>query len=57
MLVGKLEIKYITPGLGLPSKIHVKFHVNKHGFSNMATDWLAAVLPANQIPALKIFVN
>ena len=47
MLVGKLEIKYTTPGLELPSKIHVKFHVNKHGFSNMATAWLAVVLQAN----------
>ena len=23
----------------------------------MASDWLAAVLPANQMPGLKIFVN
>ena len=25
------------------------------GFSNMASDWLAAVLPVNQMPGLKIF--
>ena len=29
--------------------------VNK--ISNMASDWLAAVLPANQMPGFKIFVN
>ena len=44
-------------GWGLLSKIRVKFHVCKLGFSNMASDWLAAVLPANQMPGLKIFVN
>ena len=32
--------------------------VNKlQGFSNMASDWLAAVLPANQMPGIKICVN
>ena len=41
---------------GLLSKIHVKSHVSLQGFSNMASDWLAAVLPANQMPGLKIFV-
>ena len=44
-------------GWGLPSKIHVKFHVGLQGFSNMASDRLATVLPANQMPGLKIFVN
>ena len=31
-------------GPGLLRKIHVKIHVSKQGFSNMASDWLAAVL-------------
>ena len=44
-------------GWELLSKIHVKFHVGLQGFSNMASDWLAAVLPANQTPGLRIFVN
>ena len=44
-------------GCGLLSKTHVKFHVSKQGFSSMASDWLAAVLPANQMPGMKIFVN
>ena len=39
------------------SKIHVKYHVSKQGFSNMAFDCLVAVLPANQMPGLKIFVQ
>ena len=26
-------------------------------FSNMAFEWMAAVLPANEMPSLKIFVN
>ena len=42
---------------GLPIKIHMKFHVSQLGFSNVASDWLAAVLPANQMPGLKIFVK
>ena len=45
-------------GPGLLSKIHVKFHhVNHKEFSNMATYWLVAVLAANQMPGLKIFVD
>ena len=32
------------------SKIHVKFHASQQGFSNVASDWLTAVLPANQMP-------
>ena len=47
----------IAMGWGLLNKIHVKFHVNQQGFSNMAFDWLVAVLPAYQEPGLKIFVN
>ena len=41
----------------LLSKIHVKFHVGWQGFSNVASDWLAAVLLANQMPGLKTSVN
>ena len=37
-------------GWGLLGKIHVKFYASYQGFSNMASDWLAAVLPANQMP-------
>ena len=39
------------------NKIHVKIQVNQQEFSNMASDWLAAVLPASQIPSLKMFLN
>ena len=42
---------------GLLSEIHVKNNINKQGFSNMASDWLVVMLPANQIAGLKIFVN
>ena len=35
----------------------MKIHFDKQAFSNMAPDWLVAVLPANQMPALKIFDN
>ena len=58
----KIRHRYVPPnskpwfeyiqGLGLLCKIHV---VSQQGFSNMASDWLAAVLPANQMPDLKIF--
>ena len=44
-------------GWGLLSEIHAKFHASSQGFSNMASDWLAAVLPAKQMPGLKICVN
>ena len=40
-------------GPGLLSEIHVYIHVSEQRFSNMAFDWLAAVLPANQMPGLK----
>ena len=43
--------------LGLLSKIHVKFHVNQQGFSNMASNWLVVALPANGMPGSKFFVN
>ena len=42
-------------GPGLLREFHVKIYVKSQGFSNMASDWLAAVLPANQMPGLKIF--
>ena len=38
-------------------EIHVEFHVTQQSFSNMASDWLAAVLSANQMPGWNIFVN
>ena len=44
-------------GPWITKQIHVKFHVSWQRFSNMASDWLAAVLPANQMPGLKICVN
>ena len=34
-------------GWELLSKIHVKFDFCQQGISNMASDWLAAVLPVN----------
>ena len=37
------------PGWGLLSKIHVRFHVVLQWFYNMASDWLSAVLPVNQV--------
>ena len=56
-IMKSMLIEVLLLGPGLLSKIHVKFHVSYQGFSNMASDWLAAVLPANQMPGLKIFVN
>ena len=41
----RIRLQRITPGL--LSKVHVKIHVSKQGFSSMASDWLAAVLCAN----------
>ena len=32
-------------------RIHVKIHVSYQGFSNVACDWLEAVLPNNQRPS------
>ena len=37
----------------LARKIHVEIHVCCQGFSDVAFDWLTAVLPANQVPGLK----
>ena len=51
----RIRLQRITPGL--LSKFHVKIHVSKQGFSSMASDWLAAVLCANQMSGLKILVN
>ena len=35
----------------------VKIHASTYAFYNMAYDWLAAVLLANQKPGLNIFVK
>ena len=45
--------EHIDQGLGLWSKIHVEFYVSQQAFSYKASDWLAAVLPANQMPGLQ----
>ena len=39
---------------GMIGKIHAKINIIRQGFSNMAN---MAVLPAIQMPGLKIFVN
>ena len=36
---------------------HFEILVVQQGFSNMASDWLAAILPANQKPNLKIYMD
>ena len=41
----------------LLSEVHVKFNASKQGFYNMASGWLTALLPASQMPGLKICVN
>ena len=48
---------YEVLGWGLLSKIHVKFYASLQGLSNMASDWRAALLPANKMLGLKIFVD
>ena len=42
--------KSIELGPGLLSEIHVEI---QQGFSNMTSEWLVAVLPANRMPGLK----
>ena len=49
----KSEVIKIAEGPGLLSKIHVK----NYGSWHMASDWLAALLPANQKAGLEIFVS
>ena len=44
----------IFQGLALPINSTVKMTANRLPLSNMAFDWLAVVLPANQNPCLKI---
>ena len=44
----------LSLGLSLPINFHFKIAASKPQFSNMAFDWLAAVLPANQKPWWKI---
>ena len=46
---------YITADVWRCIKIHVGW--NKQGFSTLASDWLAAVLPTNQKQGLKILVK
>ena len=43
-----------SPGAWVFNKTHVKIHISSEGFSSTASDWLAAVLPANQMPGLNI---
>ena len=52
----KVEVIDIS-GAWISKKIHVYSYISKKGFSNMASDWLAALLPANQEPGFKILVN
>ena len=42
---------------GLLKNFHVKIHVSKQQFPNMASDCLAAKLPGNQKPCQKILAN
>ena len=37
--------------------IHLEIDTSLQGFTNLASDWLAAMLPANQKPGLKILDN
>ena len=37
--------------------VRMNQHMPQQGFSDMSSDWLAAVLPANQKPCVKILVN
>ena len=48
---------YTPRAKGLLRKIHVKFHVSYQGCSNLASDWLVSLLPANQMLGLEIFGN
>ena len=53
--------EFICCGLVTPQGRHrfgpwITMLIHVQGFSNMASDLLAAVLPANQMPCLKIFV-
>ena len=56
-VIGHIHVYALPDVEALKSKIHVKFHVSKHGSYNLAPDWMTAVLSANQMPGLKIFVN
>ena len=42
---------------GFLSKILVKIHAKLQRFSNMASDWLAIILPGNEMPGLKILLT
>ena len=52
-----IGIIIISSGPGLLRNIHVKIHISLQRISNLASDWLAAQLPANQMPGLKIHVR
>ena len=43
-------VPWVTWGLDYKEKSIPKIHMREQEFSNMASDWLAAVLPANQKP-------
>ena len=51
-----VKLQWTLQGPGLLSKMLNSMLVNTD-FFYMASDWLAAVLPANQMPGLKIFVE
>ena len=48
---------WLITGAWMTKLIHVKIHVRKQKISNMASDWLVAVMPASQMIGLKIYVN
>ena len=50
-------MKINDKGPALQNETHNKFHVSQQGFFNLASDLMPAVLPANQMSFLKIFVN
>ena len=47
--LGHAELYFLQgPGLSRYGNVHVKIHVSQLKFINVASDWLAAHLPANQ---------
>ena len=44
-------------GSGILSTIHVKIHVSEQGFSNLASDWLAAVMPVKYQVWKSLLIN
>ena len=47
----------LNQGPGMIKKTHLKINVSWQWFSNMASDWLAARLSANQMPGLKTLLT